>query len=316
MRKGQNPAKYIDQVVKPQRITVAILNFIPMQSGFFANMKAVLTACIESSRKDAGLPFDLLVFDNGSCVEIREYLKELQDKGIIQYLILSEKNLGKGGAWNIILNAAPGEIIAYADNDVLFKPGWLARSVEILETYPRVGMVTARPFRTREEYYSATLSWAKKTKGVRLESGQILPLESLLEFDRSLGQSDDEISERYQLTRDFKLSYKGVVAFAGGSHWQFTAYKKTLGEFLPFQMEKPMGQVKMLDQRINDSGYLRLMVGDELAMNMSNNLPAGSSSESGLEKSMPHSRILDFPPIRKILLGIYDAIFRIYYDQH
>ena len=81
-------------------------------------------------------------------------------------------------------------------------------------------------------------------------------------------------------------------------------------------MEKPMGQVKMLDQRINDSGYLRLMVGDELAMNMSNNLPAGNISKTRIEKFMRHSRILDFPPIRKILLGIYDAIFRIYYDQH
>ena len=116
----------------------------------------VLKVSLESMRKDAGLPFDLMVFDNGSCAEVRDFLVNEKEEGRIQYLILSEKNMGKGGAWNVMLTGAPGEIIAYTDSDVLFSPNWLSRSVEILETFPNVGMVTARPFRTPPEFYETT----------------------------------------------------------------------------------------------------------------------------------------------------------------
>ena len=81
MRKGQNPAKFVKDVARPQRITVALLNYIPFLSGFYLETLDVLNACMESMRKDAGLPFDLMVFDNGSCAEVREFLvKEKEDR--------------------------------------------------------------------------------------------------------------------------------------------------------------------------------------------------------------------------------------------
>ena len=162
MRKGQNPAKFVKDVARPERITVALLNYIPFLSGFYAETLDVLKVCMELMRKDAGLPFDLMVFDNGSCAEVRDFLIKEKEEGRIQYLILAEKNMGKGGAWNTMLAGAPGEIIAYTDSDVLFSPKWLSRSVEILETFPNVGMVTARPFRTPPEFYELTLKWARE----------------------------------------------------------------------------------------------------------------------------------------------------------
>ncbi len=171
MRKGQNPAKFVKSVPRPERITVALLNYIPFLSGFYAETLDVLKVCLESMRKEAGLPFDLMVFDNGSCAEVRDFLIGEKDAGRIQYLILSEKNMGKGGAWNVIFAGAPGEIIAYTDSDVLFSPNWLSRSVEMLETFPNVGMVTARPFRTPPEFISKTIAWAKKTAAQNWSKG-------------------------------------------------------------------------------------------------------------------------------------------------
>jgi glycosyltransferase involved in cell wall biosynthesis len=332
MRKGQNPAKFVKDVARPQRITVALLNYIPFLSGFYAETLDVLRACLESMKKDPGLPFDLMVFDNGSCAEARDFLVAEKEKGRIQYLILSEKNLGKGGAWNVIFAGAPGEIIAYTDADVLFSPNWLSRSVEILETFPNVGMVTARPFRTPPEFYESTLKWAREN--ATLEEGRFIPWETFLEFNLSLGQTEEENRKVYAETRDWRITYppakspqgertpegaqsKDVLAYAGASHWQFTAYKSTLQQFLPFNMDKPMGQVRQLDKRMNDSGLLRLMVSDPLAMNMSNTLGylRGELKQAGEKRPFSFGkRVLEVGFIKKVLLAVYNKIFNWYYS--
>ncbi len=317
MRKGQNPAKFVKDVARPERITVALLNYIPFLSGFYAETLDVLKVSLESMRKDAGLPFDLMVFDNGSCGEVREFLVNEKEEGRIQYLIFSEKNMGKGGAWNVMLAGAPGEIIAYTDADVLFSPSWLSRSVELLENFPNVGMVTARPYRTSPELYSSTLAWAKKNAA--LDEGQFIPWETFLEFNLSLGQTEEENVKVYAETSDWRIQYKGLTALAGASHWQFTAYKSTLQKFLPFDMDKPMGQVRQLDNRMNDAGLLRLMVSDPLAMNMSNTLgylrgELGKGQAKAKKGKGLARRVLDFAPIKKMLLAVYNKIFSWYYS--
>lgn len=313
MRKGVNPVKQLNTVEKPQRVTAAVLNHIPFLDGFYSDMLNVLNLSLTSLRDNAGMSFDLLVYDNGSCAEARAYLLSEFENSRIQTLILSDRNMGKGGAWNVMLQAAPGEIVAYADNDVLYHEGWLRESVKVLDTYPNVGMVTSRPYHSIPELYSAALDWAKSNQEVQLESGHLINAEWMRDFLLSLGRTEDEILADIN-QEDIRLTYRGLSTFCGASHWQFLAWKKVLLEFLPIDLSKPLGQVLRLDKMVNERGYLRLMTDKPYVMNLSNSVELPVAGAKTADAVKP-KRIFDLPLIKSPLMRLYHAIFRLYYDR-
>src|SRR3972149_8005004 len=98
MRLGQNPAKSMDSVAQPKPVTVAVVTYIPFLAGYYAQGLELLRAFLGSIWENTEQPYDLLVFDNASCQEVRSFLLEAQSQGRGPYLLISWAKCWKGGA--------------------------------------------------------------------------------------------------------------------------------------------------------------------------------------------------------------------------
>jgi glycosyltransferase involved in cell wall biosynthesis len=319
MRVGQNPAKSLDFVAQPERVTVAIVSYIPTLGGYYAQSLDVLKACLGSIWENTRLPYDLLVFDNASCPEVRAYLNEMQVQRKIQYLVLAEKNIGKAGAWNFIFGAAPGEYVAYADSDVYHYPGWLEPQIQLLETFSQAGMITGMPMWTPAEYSTATAEWAQQNPSVTVERGKFLPWEDYWRHSRSLGAEEAKARAHFGSIEDVTMLYQCRRYYIGAAHFQFVARKSALQSVLPIPSKRPMGQVRLLDIAINERGYLRFCTPDWWVQHMGNTLqdefkPQGTGSPAKPSKHSS-SKIWGIKPVRKIVNWLYHRTFEILYRK-
>jgi len=272
VRVGQNPAKFIEEGHQPARVTVATIVYIPLLSGYFEQSLDILKLTLNSIWENTDQPYDLMVFDNASCHEVRHYLHEIQEQGRIQYLVLSEENVGKAGAWNVIFGAAPGEIIAYADSDVYYYPGWLSAQLSVLDEFPTMGMVTGMPMWSPEEFSTSTIQWAEDHPDIEIERGNFIGWDDHWRHARSLGGEEEQVREFFSEVEDIRLKYQGKHYYAGAGHFQFTGYKKALQSVLPIPNNRPMGQVRLLDVAINERGFLRFSTPEWWVQHLGNRL--------------------------------------------
>jgi hypothetical protein len=314
MRIGHNPARFIKKVSQPAGITVVVVNCIPFLSGYYEKSLDVLKVVVESlhATRETSHPYDVMIFDNHSCAEVREFLQGASQQGKIQYLVLSDTNIGKIGAWNTMFGAAQGEYVVFSDGDVEFRPGWLSASLELFETFPNVGMVTARPLRTPMEYSTATLEWARQV-GV-LEEGRFLDWDIFWEHVESLGQDEVESRKTHTGGSEYRLTFSGKTAFVGATHFQFMVRRKILQKIIPLSSEQPMRGERALDIAINEMGLLRLTTNQALVRHMGNIPPENDRQPvRGLRRKTLLQRILWLTPIRRVLLWLNNQIFRLYF---
>lgn len=254
-----NPRRGKKSDYAPARVTIAVLTYIPNQVGYFQNRLDVTLACLKSIFVNTSVPYDLMVFDNGSNHETVSALQALKEAGKIDFLFLSSQNIGKIGALQVMLKAAPGEVLAYCDDDVFFLPGWLERHLEVIDTYPNVGAVTGMYIKPHmKEGISSTLKFAQSS-GVKIECGTLVEKALEQHYIDQTGRTWDKYQEEIAGLEDLRLTYKGIQTFASSGHYQFASPKEAILHALPDTwMGNLMGQMRELDVAIDRLGLLRL----------------------------------------------------------
>ncbi|MFH1996337.1 MAG: glycosyltransferase family 2 protein [Candidatus Omnitrophota bacterium] len=97
--------------------------------------------CIESIKRSTDYPYRLIVIDNGSDAETREYLSGLKESFDDMVLIRNSENLGFVKAVNqgIVLSDAPYRCIL--NNDTIMTKGWLTELTGVMEANPEIGLL-------------------------------------------------------------------------------------------------------------------------------------------------------------------------------
>ncbi|MFZ2095288.1 MAG: glycosyltransferase family 2 protein [Anaerolineales bacterium] len=319
-RIGINPNRGQVTKYRPARITLAMLTYLPNQAGYFAERLAVTRLSLESLITHTPQPFDLLVFDNGSCPELVDYLRQKRDQGLINYLVLSSTNIGKVGALHEIFRAAPGEIVAYTDDDVFFLPGWLEAHLKILESYPRVGLVTGFYIRSHLRYAMQTIEAFTRQEDVQVARGLLIPHELEQHYIDNMGRSWESYQEEVKGLEDIQLTYRGVSTLASAGHHQFIGYRQLILDALPSWDSNLMGKMIELENNVDQLGYLRLstlepvtrLLGNVISPeNATEGMRLGLMAEPGTinkPHTGPINRVMHIPMIKRLVLGLYNRL--------
>ncbi len=327
-RVGMNPARHRKTSYTPARVTVAVLVYLPHLTGYFQHRFEVLKLCLGTLLKNTQAPYDLLVFDNASCPQVKDYLRQLQQEKLLRYLITSSENIGKLGALCIIAGAAPGELIAYSDDDTFFYPGWLKAHLEIYDAFPKVGMVSGSPERTLFDHgVESNLAFAESEPEAQLHYGQTIPEQWEREWGFALGHEPDEFWRQVRDLQDITLEYRGRKAYATACHNQFLMPKEVAQRFLGGQWTgRLMGGLNEMDTAIARAGYLRLTTPDRVTRLIGNVVTPQMEAEAarfGIQvravRSLPvtgrRARLLRWKPVRWLLQGLYNRLFWLLSEQ-
>ncbi len=319
-RIGINPNRGQLTEYSPSRITLAMLTYLPNQAGYFAERLAVTRLSLESLIANTPEPHDLIVFDNGSCPELVSYLCQLREQGQINYLILSSSNIGKISALQVIFRAAPGEIVAYSDDDVFFLPGWLDAHLKIMDTYPRVGLVTGFYIRSHLRYATQTIEAFAEQSDVQVSRGFLIPHELEQHYIDNMGRSWESYQTEVSGLEDIGLCYRGVNALASAGHHQFVTSRQLMLEVLPPWDKNLMGKMIELENSVDQRGYLRLstytpvtrLLGNVISPeNAAEAKRLGLSAEAGAVSLSSHhskNRMMRNPLIKRLALGLYNRL--------
>src|SRR5689334_5698711 len=102
------------------------------------NRAAVLVECLQAldRQRESGIPFDVIVVDDGSSDGTAAALASLQPTLGVAVQGLRQENQGPAVARNRGVAQARGELIVFLGDDIIVEPGYLAHLCAAYEACP------------------------------------------------------------------------------------------------------------------------------------------------------------------------------------
>lgn len=286
MRIGENPTKFARHnpdivrldIKKPENILACTVVYIPRLDDYYAEALDVLKASLYSLCATVDRPFDLLVYDNGSCSEVQDFLRKLHREDIIQWLWLSSCNMKKIGAWSQIFGAAQADLVYFFDCDIFHRAGWLEDCLAVLDAYPEAGIVNAAPLPMKgAALQAATLSTsidiAHRTRDIHVEQGQFTNPDWFREFGESLGSQPDTYLAQALANPQVRVTRNNVSAYIQSWHAQFLARRNVLQGFFPADRTwHTEGSDRSFDEYLNSTEIMRLGIVEPLVIHLGNTI--------------------------------------------
>jgi len=217
---------------------------------------------------------------------------------------------------------------------VFFHPGWLESHMEILETYPKVGLVNGLPAPHLTHWAtSSTLSIAEQTPEMKIEKGRLMSPEIIASLCEGVGRSLEDYSQEIESLEDIRLTYRGVQAYVGAHHFQFVARKSVRQAVGPLPVTATFHYTdeRQFDEILDAAGYMRLSTPSACVFHLGNVLTAkwrevaneyglalkadSQSSDSVTVGNRFKQTVRDNPVVKRALLKLYGTIFNLYYDD-
>lgn len=251
MRVGSNPNRNKEaEGFLP--VVLSVVTHLPNEIGYHAKRLKVIQTCLNTMRDQAGRECTVLIWDNGSCAALKNWLLDTYKPDV---LILSP-NIGKTAARSSIFKLCPpASIIGYCDDDIYFYEGWLDAQMDLLTSFPNVAAVTGYPVRTAFRWGTEhTIEWAREN--AKLEAGRFIPRNYEDDFCKSIGRDPAWHVDYTKNDIDYRVTYQGKQAYCTAHHCQFIGYQETLVKAARYDGEA-MGDERPLDLALDKLG-LRL----------------------------------------------------------
>lgn len=227
--------------------------YLPNFEGYHKDRFEVVKTSLLTMRENAGLDCQIMIWDNDSCPEFRDWLlnEYKPDSAILSANV--GKSIARAGLLRMV---PPSTIMGVADDDMYYYPNWFKAQMEVLHYFPNVGQVSGYPVRTQFRWgNNNTKAWGRSH--AKYETGRFIPEEWDRDFCTSIGRDYKWHLEYTKADLDHRITYREMSAYAVAHHCQFICEAGKIVPFTRFDRDA-MADEKPFDNAVDAAGLLRL----------------------------------------------------------